>query len=217
MLNLKPLANSFSTKRNTSAKSLVTKTKNGLRLSTICHYAFNVSMRPYTLRKGDTVESIAKKRGLTVDQIRSLNHSLVSSTEKISEGHTILLPASRLSVRDKEILEGMGTTYRIYPIRGDETISEVMSKRGINRAEIVALNPGVDLDNIKENQLIKLPVNKFTVREREMLIGSGILPSEFFAAANNPLVLGAGLLMLVCGFVMAWQRFYNDPDMVAND
>eukprot|EP00967_Tisochrysis_lutea_P028480 scaffold33181_cov16-Tisochrysis_lutea.AAC.2 len=43
-----------------------------------------------------------------------------------------------------------------------------------------------------ENQLIKLPADKYTVREREMLIGSGILPKEFFEAARNPFVIGVG-------------------------
>jgi len=43
-----------------------------------------------------------------------------------------------------------------------------------------------------ENKLIKLPANKYTVREREMLIGSGILPKEFFEAARNPFVIGLG-------------------------
>jgi len=43
-----------------------------------------------------------------------------------------------------------------------------------------------------ENELIKLPANKYTVREREMLIGSGILPKEFFEAARNPFVIGVG-------------------------
>ena len=58
--------------------------------------------------------------------------------------------------------------------------------------------------------MLRLPANKFTVREREMLTGSGILPPEFFAATKNPFVLGAGALMLVCGFVLAWQRFYDE-------
>jgi hypothetical protein len=43
-----------------------------------------------------------------------------------------------------------------------------------------------------EGQLLKLPANKFTVREREMLIGSGILPREFFEATQNPFVVGIG-------------------------
>jgi hypothetical protein len=40
--------------------------------------------------------------------------------------------------------------------------------------------------------VLKLPANKFTVREREMLIGSGILPAEFFEVATNPFVIGVG-------------------------
>lgn len=45
---------------------------------------------------------------------------------------------------------------------------------------------------LAEGQLLKLPANKFTVREREMLIGSGILPREFFEATQNPFVVGIG-------------------------
>ena len=31
------------------------------------------AMRPYTLRKGDTLETIAQKRGMSVDEIRKCN------------------------------------------------------------------------------------------------------------------------------------------------
>ncbi|KXZ47165.1 hypothetical protein GPECTOR_37g171 [Gonium pectorale] len=175
--------------------------------------AFDV--RPYTLRKGDTLESIAKKRSVTVDQILGLNPDC--KPEKVVEGQTILLPANKLSERDREILGGIGTTYRLYPIRQGEILSDVLSKRGISESEFLALNPGISVKDIKDNQVVKLPINKFTVREREMLIGSGILPHEFFTAAKNPFVIGLGGLMLVCGFVMAWQRFHSDPDMQATD
>ncbi|KAG2454037.1 hypothetical protein HYH02_001078 [Chlamydomonas schloesseri] len=175
--------------------------------------AFDV--RPYTLRKGDTLESIAKKRSVTVDQILGINPDVKPG--KVVEGQTILLPANKLSERDREILGGIGTTYRVYPIRAGETLTEVLSKRGISTDEFLRLNPGVDMKAVKDNQIVKLPIDKFTVREREMLIGSGILPPEFFHAAKNPFVIGLGGLMLVCGFVMAWQRFHSDPDMQATD
>ncbi|GIL89512.1 hypothetical protein Vretimale_1924 [Volvox reticuliferus] len=179
----------------------------------ITNAAFDV--RPYTLRKGDTLESIAKKRSVTVDQILGINPDC--KADNVAEGQTILLPANKLSSRDKEILSGIGTTYRLYPIRAGESLNDVLSKRGISVAEFQTLNPGVDINTIKDNQVIKLPIDKFTVREREMLIGSGILPHEFFTAAKNPFVIGLGGLMLVCGFVMAWQRFHSDPDMQATD
>lgn len=31
----------------------------------------------------------------------------------------------------------------------------------------------------------------------------------------TPLAHPAPTVMMVCGFVMAWQRFHNDPDMQA--
>jgi hypothetical protein len=52
-----------------------------------------------------------------------------------------------------------------------------------------------------EGQLLKLPANKFTVREREMLIGSGILPREFFEATQNPFVIGIG----ACEWTGPWD------------
>lgn len=76
---------------------------------------------------------------------------------------------------------------------------------------MAALNAGANLDRLKEGQLLKLPANKFTVREREMLIGSGILPPEFFRQAiGNPFALGLGALLFVCGGVLVWQRLYDE-------
>lgn len=88
-----------------------------------------------------------------------------------------------------------------------------------------------------------------------MLIGSGILPPEFFQATKNPFVLGVGArecwlaylvppaarlllaalaclpaqamphtlthnfnaVLMVCGFVMAWQRFYDEESADIDD
>lgn len=172
---------------------------------------FDVSIRPYTTRKGDTLDSIAKKRGLSVKDILGMNPD-VNPDRPVDEGRTILVPAGTLSSRDREILGGIGTGYRVYPVRAVETIKDVITKRGISRDEMLALNPGTNLDALQPNQMLKLPANKFTVREREMLIGSGILPAEFFTAAKNPFVIGLSVLMLVCGFVLAWQQFYKDED-----
>ena len=48
------------------------------------------AMRPYTLRKGDTLETIAQKRGMSVDEIRKCN---ATKGSEIKVGETILLPA----------------------------------------------------------------------------------------------------------------------------
>lgn len=40
--------------------------------------AASTPLRPYTLRKGDTLESIASKRGLTIAEMQSYNKDLMS-------------------------------------------------------------------------------------------------------------------------------------------
>lgn len=170
-------------------------------------------VRPYTLRKGDTIDSIAKKRGMTVQQVLDVNPDL--NAVRLQEGNTILLPTGKLSKRDLEILSGIGTGYRLYPVRAGESLSEIMSKRKIQLSELQALNPGVNLNRLAANQMIKLPADKFTVREREMLMG--IVPREFFEATKNPFVVGISVLLGVCGFVLAWMSFYRDPDFADED
>lgn len=147
---------------------------------------------------------------MTVDQVLEFNVDLNPADFK--EGVTILLPADKLSARDKEILDGIGVNFRLYPVRGGETMADIMGKRNISKEEMMALNPDLNLNKVKEHQMLKLPIDKYTVREREMLIGSGILPPEFFTAAKNPFVVGVGFLMLVVGFVLAWMSFTKDDE-----
>ena len=76
-------------------------------------------VRPYTVRRGDTLASIAEKREVPLDQLLKLNHN--TSPDALQEGQTLLLPSGKLSSRDKEILEGIGPwTYRTYPVRSGE-------------------------------------------------------------------------------------------------
>jgi hypothetical protein len=60
-----------------------------------------------------------------------------------------LLPAGRLSSRDREILGGIGAGYRLYPVRAGETLSDIMSKRRITLEEMQSINPGVNLDKVE--------------------------------------------------------------------
>jgi hypothetical protein len=54
-------------------------------------------------------------------QVLSMNPDI--DPDKVKEGQTILLPAGKLSSRDKEILEGIGHVYRVYPVRKVRAVS----------------------------------------------------------------------------------------------
>lgn len=129
-------------------------------------------VRPYTVRKGDTLGSIAKKRGrssifsrgsctwkcychcasahtaeIRFEELVALNHDM--NPDSLVEGQTILLPGGKLSSRDRAILAGIGpATYRTYPVREGEVLQDIMEKRNITKTEMEALNPGVNLDKL---------------------------------------------------------------------
>lgn len=51
----------------------------------------SITVRPYTVRSGDTLYSICRKRGFELSEVMALNHGL--DAELILEGQTILLPS----------------------------------------------------------------------------------------------------------------------------
>jgi len=173
------------------------------------------AMRPYTLRKGDTLETIAQKRGMSVDEIRKCN---ATKGSEIKVGETILLPAGKLSKRDNEIIEGITKINepRIYPTRKGESIMDIIDARNIQFEDVKKLNPGVNLGTFNNGEKLKLPPGKYTVREREMLQGCGILPPEtvnpfaVLVSPNSLILLGVVALSGVYAMYFAACRRYQE-------
>jgi len=142
-----------------------------------------------------------------IDDILSVNHGL--KKDVIEEGQTILLPSSKLSERDREILDGVKGRgkYRAYPVRKGESIEDIIEKRGIKMTEVEALNEGVDLTSLKAFQVIKLPRNKYTEREKEMLVGCARVPAAFFSGRSGMAFGKMALVVLVAGVaaIAAWK------------
>ena len=84
---------------------------------------------------------------LNFEELVKLNHDV--KPDMLEEGQTIILPAGKLSVRDREILAGIGPgTYRTYPVRSGETIEDIISKRSVRRDEVDKLNKDINLDSL---------------------------------------------------------------------
>ena len=83
---------------------------------------------------------------MKVDEIRKINSKLSSGAEA-KVGDTILLPAGKLSARDKDIIDGITKINqpRIYPTRKGESIMDIIEPRGIRFEDVKKLNPGVNL------------------------------------------------------------------------
>merc|ERR1712124_157269 len=198
------MATSASTRPCARARSQTTPKarRSGSRLTTKA-----MLVRPYTVRKGDTIFKISRKRDVKIEDILSVNHGL--KKDVIEEGQTILLPSSKLSERDREILDGVKGwgKYLAYPVRKGECIEDIIEKRGITMDEVEALNDGVDLSSLRAYQVIKLPKNKFTEREKEMLVGCARVPAAFFSSVSGISFGKIALVVLVAGVagVAAWK------------
>lgn len=154
-------------------------------------------MRPYTIRKGDTLETICYKRGLPIAEVKLLNKHIIN-LNRLQPGQTILLPGGYLSERDKVILSGIETgDVRHYPVRKGETLEDIISKRNIREEDVVRLNPSINFKKkLKPGVELLLPADKFTVREKEALQGTGTVPSEYFvpnSVVRNDFFIGLGV------------------------
>jgi LysM repeat protein len=156
----------------------------------------------------------SKKKDIPVEDLMTLNAARLSGRRSVEAGQKIVLPAGKLSARDREILAGIepgseqrgfrGSAFRPYPVRRGETAADIAAKRKVSMAELQRLNPDVNLEKVKADQVIRLPANKFSVREREMLTGTLGIPVEFFSspAGATTGVLG-GVVLAVAAAVAA--------------
>lgn len=167
------------------------------------------TVESYTLRRGDTLESIAEEKGLEVQLLEKLNHSIDRS--EMVEGKTIVVPAVALSDMDKGIIQEIDRRYRAYPMRAGESIEAITSKRGTTAAEIEKLKPDVGTKKLKTNQVLKLPASKYTVREREMLMGVARVPTEFFQSKGFTVSACVLVVVGVAG-VITWWKERTDGD-----
>uniref|UniRef100_A0A7S0WQV1 LysM domain-containing protein n=1 Tax=Pyramimonas obovata TaxID=1411642 RepID=A0A7S0WQV1_9CHLO len=160
------------------------------------------STRPYTVREGDTLFQIAKKRGISIDQMKALNARLDLNTELLHPGDTILLPAGKLSERDLQILSGIGkgSNMRIYSVRKGENIESIASNRGIPLSEVEKLNPDTNLSKLVGGENLLLPAGFYTKREKEVL--SQVMPETALMTpkeGKSAILIPAAIIVMLLG------------------
>ena len=177
------------------------------------------NLRPYTLRKGDTLETIAQKRSISLEEIKKINSKInTASGKEVKVGDTILLPAGKLSARDSQIIDGITKINqpRVYPTRKGESIMDIIEPRQIAFEDVKKLNPGVNLGTFNKGEKLKLPPGKYTTREKEMLQGCGILPPEtvnplaILVSPNSLALFGAATLAGVYAMYFAACKRYQE-------
>lgn len=116
----------------------------------------------YTVAEGETIDSIAVKYGISIDQIRWSNGL---KTGEITPGTVLYLPS---------------TPGIVYTVKAGDTIESIASKYGSNTAEIIALND-LEVSGVSEGQKIIIRDGSLPETERPEYVA----PTTYAYTANN--------------------------------
>lgn len=130
---------------------------NKLEKPNLTNIAASRGVVEYTVKAGETMDSIASARGLTTDQIRWSNGL---KTTDVSEGTVLYLPS---------------TAGIVYTVKSGDTIESIVEKYGSNADEIVALND-LEVSGISEGTRIVIKNGSLPETERPEYVAPVVRP-----------------------------------------
>ncbi|MDE7351041.1 MAG: LysM peptidoglycan-binding domain-containing protein [Muribaculaceae bacterium] len=103
----------------------------------------------HVVKKGDSVYSIAKMYGVTVDKVYLYNPS---SKSVLRRGDVITLPQESDSIND-------GTTYLYYTIKDNDTLNGIASAFNTSVEQLLRDNKGVSENRFASGDILRISVN----------------------------------------------------------
>ncbi len=114
----------------------------------------------YKVKKGDTLQSIAEKFGVDVQELKSFNNL---KSEKIIEGQEIKIPARGTARKQKkEIRE-----YETYVVQKGARLEHIAKKLGVPQRELEELNPELKGKWLTKGTVVKVPKQEQKKEKRE--------------------------------------------------
>ena len=117
----------------------------------------------YAIVKGDTPAGIAKKHGITLDQLREANPGM--DDRRLQIGQKLQVPAAvrtELAAATPGTVDPAGAPApQIYVVKPGDNLSRIAAKHGTTVKELRAFN-NLKTDRIVVNQKLKLPPAKAT-------------------------------------------------------
>ncbi len=107
----------------------------------------------YVVRSGDNLTQIARRFDMTINEVKSLNN-LQSDMLRVGQRLTVKknqVPPSVAEGAENSTPQGRYATYRL---QSGENTQSILSKYRMSRSELVALNPGLNVDNLSGGQQI---------------------------------------------------------------
>lgn len=153
----------YMNKKTTKKVAITTPKKPATVVGSAKKYVTKTVNKDYKVGKNDSLSSIAKKYGTTVEKLKQLN-GLKSNT--IKAGQTIKVPMKvQIEVEDKGTVtkKSTKTTTKNHSIKWGDTLSGIAQKYGTTVDELKRYN-GLKNDTIITGRTLKIPV-RTTVEE----------------------------------------------------
>ena len=112
--------------------------------------------RSYTVQKGDSLDRIARKTGVSVSELSRMNN--LADPDEIRPGQTL-----RLGEAPAKGGTAAATGSRRYTVREGDTLGEIAKKTGVTSLAIASFNKLDDPDNLREGQVLLIPAPAQTV------------------------------------------------------
>ncbi|MCP5055759.1 MAG: LysM peptidoglycan-binding domain-containing protein [bacterium] len=103
----------------------------------------------YTVRRGDTVSSIARRYGVTERDLLATNH--LRNRNRIGVGQVLELPGGALSASPKLAQAG------IYTVRRGDTLDGIARRFGVTRAALASQNGIRNANQLRAGQSLSIP------------------------------------------------------------
>ena len=104
---------------------------------------------PYTVRKGDTLYSLAKKFESTVDRLVEINN--IADRDLIYEGQQLCIPLPL------QYYPACRTT-NYYIVNANDTAVSISKYFGISTPQLLYSNIGIDISNLYEGMVLCIPL-----------------------------------------------------------
>ena len=114
----------------------------------------------YKVKKGDTLQSIAEKFGVDVQELKDFNNL---KSEKIIEGQELKIPAKCTAKKQKKETQEYGT----YVVQKGARLEHVAKKLGVSQIELEELNPELKGKWLTKGTVVKVPKQEQKKEKRE--------------------------------------------------
>jgi len=111
----------------------------------------------YVVQSGETLYSISRQHGVTVDDILKANPGM---TENIMAGQTIKVP----TVSNNPQIQKLNPCKTTHIVQKKETIYGIAQQYGLTEAELIAANPNVKPEKLKKNTELCIP---YSAKEKD--------------------------------------------------